>query len=194
MSLIAPNAQETFLQPSDLFSGFINLRAAAVVAFRYSRIHAALDAFTKGDDSDDLRRRRWRIGLYREVVSLPSTLPYSPHKLIPAKREFKRAIGDLMTSGCTGGSFFSRTHFRWLDVDNSDQFVIIWDLISPLPAPLPFATWIANQLPPEVANENKWWTFSSAISRVDVTRPNWWDASESDLRVCYLLRLICILC
>ena len=88
-----------------------------------------------------------------------------------------------MTAGCTGGRFFSYTHFRWLDADNPDQFVILWDAILPLPAPLPFASWIANQLPLEVANENKWWTFSSAISRIDVTRPNWWDATESDMRV-----------
>ena len=56
-------------RPSDLFSGDLNLRAAATVAFRYSRIYDALDAFTKGDNADDQRRRRWRIGLYREVVS-----------------------------------------------------------------------------------------------------------------------------
>lgn len=68
MSSSHPGQSEDLPRTSDLFSGNVNLRAAAAVAFRYSRIHAALDAFTKGDCADDHRRRRWRIGLYREVV------------------------------------------------------------------------------------------------------------------------------
>ena len=58
------------LLPSDLFHGSPNLRAASNVAFRYYRIRAALEAFTAGNQADDRRRRRWRIGLYREVVCL----------------------------------------------------------------------------------------------------------------------------
>ena len=56
--------------PSDLFHGTLNLRAASNVAFRYCRIRAALEAFTTGNQLDDRRRRRWRIGLYREIVCL----------------------------------------------------------------------------------------------------------------------------
>lgn len=55
--------------PSDLFDGSFNLRAACNVAFRYYRIRSALETFTLGNQNDDRRRRRWRIGLYREVVS-----------------------------------------------------------------------------------------------------------------------------
>ena len=48
---------------------------------------------------------------------------------------------------------------------------------------LPFGTWIANGLSAEVANENKWWTYSSEMSVIDVTRPEWWDVTETDMRV-----------
>ena len=58
------------LLPSDLFNGSLNPRAASNAAFRYYRIRAALEAFTAGNQADDRRRRRWRIGLYREVVCL----------------------------------------------------------------------------------------------------------------------------
>ena len=50
------------------------MRAASNVAFRYFRIRAALEAFTQGNQTDDCHRRRWRIGLYREVVSFPILL------------------------------------------------------------------------------------------------------------------------
>ena len=55
---------------SDLFHGSPNTRAMSNVTFRYIRIRAALDTFTKGNQTDDRRRRRWRVGLYREVVRL----------------------------------------------------------------------------------------------------------------------------
>ena len=48
---------------------------------------------------------------------------------------------------------------------------------------LPFADWIADGLSAEVANENKWWAYSSSAVHIDVTRPDWWDVTEGDMRV-----------
>lgn len=88
-----------------------------------------------------------------------------------------------MICGCTGGKFFYESDFQWLDANNPEAFTVLWDEITPLPKALPFATWIANGLSAEVANENKWWTYTSDITRIDVVRPDWWDVGESDMIV-----------
>lgn len=62
------SSETKVLQATDLFDGRLNMRAVSNVAFRYYRIRAALEAFVAGNRADDRRRRRWRIGLYREVV------------------------------------------------------------------------------------------------------------------------------
>ena len=98
------------------------------------------------------------------------------------QREFKCAAGELMTSGCTGGNLFVESNFKWLDSNNHDTFVVLWEQIT-LPRMLPLADWIADGISAEVANENKWWMYSSDTSHLDVTRPDWWDVTEGDMRV-----------
>ena len=105
------------------------------------------------------------------------------------QREFKRGIGELVTSGCTGGSLFLHATFRWLDATRPEEFIILWDEIT-LPQMLPFATWIVNGVSAEVAMENQWWTYTSGTTRVDVTCPEWWDVTETDMRVSFSIALI----
>ena len=81
------------------------------------------------------------------------------------------------------------SNFRWLDTRNPNSFVILWDEIT-LPKMLPFADWMADGLSAEVANENKWWTYSSTLTHLDVTRPEWWDVTEGDMGVCRCFALI----
>lgn len=63
--------QSDYPQIADLFEGSVYEVNAAIVVSRFFRIYKAIMAFgAKGKDrSCEVRRRRWRIGLFQEVVS-----------------------------------------------------------------------------------------------------------------------------
>ncbi|KAK7680734.1 hypothetical protein QCA50_000860 [Cerrena zonata] len=154
-----------FPQIKDLFEGRVDQVLASILVHRYYRIESALYALCSGNLNDDTRRRRWRLGLYREV------------------REMKRAIGNLVVAGCTGGEFFSSEliQFDWLDPRSQDMFIIDWTKMRPPPRPLKLQPWVTSVLPIQMLQENQWWKYNSRRVGGSATRPSWWDATEADV-------------
>ncbi|KAK7692298.1 hypothetical protein QCA50_003923 [Cerrena zonata] len=150
-------------QPTDLFTGEVSTRLAAAVVYRYVRIGSALQRFALHPARDtDVVRRRWRIGLHLEFVN------------------FKRAIGDLLISGCTGGVFFSWCTFPWIDHRTPDQFIIDWSKVVPL-RQFDLQLWMHSSLPIQGAPTHEWWNFDTPFALQDAVRPVWWDVSEMQI-------------
>ncbi|KAK7676859.1 hypothetical protein QCA50_004712 [Cerrena zonata] len=146
----------TWPQPADLFTGTIKLDLAGPVVCRYYRIGHALYRFVHHPEAtSDTVRRRWRIGLHTEVVAL------------------KQAISALMISGCTGGPFFARCTFPWLNEVNPDLFIIDWSKVTPLPH-FPLQMWMT----PYLVTVNDWWTYDP---QQEGTPPVWWNATEAEV-------------
>ncbi|KAK7680043.1 hypothetical protein QCA50_016989 [Cerrena zonata] len=157
----------TWPEPADLFTGRIQVTLAAAVVYRYYRLsHAVWTYYTRcnGDNDIQLLRRRWRIGLHHELIAL------------------KRAVGDLLLSGCLGGPFFTWCRFPWLDHNAPDLCIIDWSKIQPL-AQCPLQSWMTNSLPREVVTENEWWTIGSPSARPDTVTPPWWNSTDTDIAV-----------
>ncbi|KAK7679232.1 hypothetical protein QCA50_017810 [Cerrena zonata] len=161
MSSSAASTSTAVPQPENLFTGRLDYHMAAAVVYRVNRIGRALSSLVAGDVGNDKRRRRWRIGLYYEFTIL------------------KRAIGDLMVSGCQGGPFFSVMQFPWLEKHSEDAFIINWSTIEPLSRQIPLYPWIFRHIAPELLSENEWWKYHAQMQTPNISRPPWWDCDEA---------------
>lgn len=178
-----PSVEDLFVGPAP-----IDRRLAAAAVYRYDRVRQALCAAVSKDLTNDTIRRRFRIGLYNEFVSHFYHFLALRHPLqCVIQMLMRRAIADLMLSGCHGGPFFAMLTYPWLDKHSiEDQFIINWAKIAPPPTAIPISEWMVAAIDHSLFHENYWWRYSNRHPPANVTCPPWWNCDEASVSVSFL--------